>query len=196
MGLKSMKIISDRISYIEAVENPLSSDVGIVYGDNKTWLYDVGCSKDAANLIKNMDKNHIAVISHFHPDHMENLKFVAGEVYVSKNTYRYCNRGNIVTRDLYFEDGCDLHIFLLPSSHAKGSLGLEVDGEYAFLGDAIYPAYKNGESVYNPQILYEEIKVLKRLNASYFLLSHRRNFVQKKENVIACLEEIYAKLKC
>ena len=85
-----------------------------------------------------------------------------------------------------------LRIFPLQSSHAKGSLGLEVNGEYAFLGDGVYPGTKNGKACYNASVLKEEIAVLKNLEAKYFLLSHDENFVRKKEDVLKDLEDIYS----
>ena len=34
--------ISDAISYIEASDDPLCADIGIIRRDGGTWLYDVG----------------------------------------------------------------------------------------------------------------------------------------------------------
>ena len=34
--------ISERISYIEATEEPLSADIGIIRCGDTEWLYDVG----------------------------------------------------------------------------------------------------------------------------------------------------------
>ena len=34
--------INDKISYIEASDNPLSADIGIIEDNGSTWLYDVG----------------------------------------------------------------------------------------------------------------------------------------------------------
>ena len=34
--------INDRISYIEAPDDPLCVDIGIVRAENGIWLYDVG----------------------------------------------------------------------------------------------------------------------------------------------------------
>ena len=38
----SLITINDAISYIEASDDPLSADVGIVKTDGGVWLYDVG----------------------------------------------------------------------------------------------------------------------------------------------------------
>lgn len=34
--------INDRLSYIEASDDPLCADIGIVRTENCVWLYDVG----------------------------------------------------------------------------------------------------------------------------------------------------------
>ena len=141
------------------------------------------------------DRPCSVILSHFHPDHIGNLSYFPDgtEVYVGENTRKYTKKGLTVTEDLYLEDGCRLHIFPLPSTHAKGSLGLEVDDEYAFLGDGVYAAQKGERVVYNAQLLREELKVLKSLKAHTFLISHGDPFCQGREETIRQLEEIYSR---
>ena len=185
--------ICDRISYIKASEEPLSADVGIIEGDKCVWLFDVGCSDDAAEEINGIEKPKKAVISHFHPDHMGNLERVGiAEVYLGANTFKYTKCGTVVDKDFFIDDGVKIHIFPLPSSHAKGSVGMEI-GEYAFLGDGTYATMKQGKVCYNASVLKEEITVLKSLSAKYFLLSHDEKFIRNREEVITELEEIYSK---
>ena len=185
--------INDRLSYIGASENPLSADVGIFFGDEAVWLFDLGSSGEAAKLINGIDRPKKAVISHFHPDHMGNLEHAkTDEIYLGANTFKYAKRGTVVDRDIFIEDGEKIHIFPLPSSHAKGSLGLEI-GEYAFLGDGTYATMKQGKVCYNASVLKDEITVLKNLSAKFFLISHDEKFIREKEEIIAKLEEIYSK---
>ena len=179
-------VIDDRISYIEATEDPLSADIGMIRGDGVTWLYDVGSDE---RRIASLQGEYNVVLSHFHQDHAGNFEKIGiRTLYVSKETYAHLRQGTIVSTDLY--EG-DLHVFPIPSSHAKGCLGLEVDGKYAFVGDALYGREKNGRYVYNAQLLKEEIEVLKKLQAPLLLVSHRKGLIRRKEEVIAELNEIY-----
>ncbi|MBR3610431.1 MAG: hypothetical protein IKL57_03050 [Oscillospiraceae bacterium] len=185
--------INEHISYIKASENPLSADIGIIEGEKFLWIFDLGADESAAEFLNGIKKRKNAVISHFHPDHMGNLEHVKlNEVYLGANTFKYAKLGNVVDEDIFIDDGIKLHIFPLPSSHAKGSLGLET-GDYAFLGDATYATMKQGRVCYNSSVLKEEIAVLENLSAKYFLISHDERFIRSKEEVIAELKEIYKK---
>lgn len=179
--------INDKISYIKASENPLSADIGIIRDNGTTWLFDVG---DGENKVPLLQEGYHVVLSHFHQDHTGNIgKLPITQLFVSKETGKHIPGGTIVSESL--EIG-DLHIFPLPSSHAKGCLGLEVDHEYAFVGDALYCRRKNGYYGYNAQLLKEEIAVLKSLQAPFLLVSHHEGLIRKKEEVLEELEEIYA----
>ncbi len=183
-----IKQITNKISYIEASENPLSADIGIIKSENGIWLYDVGNNENSIMPLK--DKYNI-VLSHFHLDHVGNLdKLDIENLYVSRFTFDHIGRGIIVEKDIYIDD---LHIFPLPTSHAKGSLGLEVNEEYAFIGDAMYSKTNAEYYIYNAQLLKQEIEVLKKLKAKYLLVSHRRGIVMDKDEAIRNLEEIYSK---
>lgn len=178
--------INEKISYIEASENPLSADIGIIRVNGDTWLYDVG---NGEKKVAELKDNYHVVLSHFHQDHVGNMeRILVKELFVSKETYKHVHRGTIVGDSLYRGT---LHIFPLPSSHAKGCLGLEIDNRYAFVGDALYSKAKDGFRVYNAQLLKDEIKVLKSLRAPYLLVSHFKGLIRKRDDVVAELEEIY-----
>ena len=185
--------VTDRISYIKATEKPLSADVGIIEGDESVWIFDVGADESVPISLNKISKPKNAVISHFHPDHMRNLEHVdLNEIYLGANTFKYAKRGTVVDKDVFIDDGITIHIFPLPSSHAKGSLGMEI-GDYAFLGDATYSTMKQGKVCYNASVLKEEIAVLENLSAKFFLISHDEKFIRPKEKIIEELEEIYKK---
>ncbi|MBR6476953.1 MAG: hypothetical protein IKS85_00760 [Lachnospiraceae bacterium] len=184
-------VINDKISYIECSEEPLSADVGIIRDGKEIWLFDVGNDQRS---IEGLSGQYHVVLSHFHQDHVGNLdKIGIKKLYVSKETQKHVNfPGEIVEKDIYVGN---LHVFPLRSSHAKGSLGLEVNETYAFVGDALYCKAKNGKRCYNAQLLREEIDKLKELKANYLLASHHPGLIRKKDEVIAELEKIFARRK-
>lgn len=183
------------ISYIQATDRPLSSDVGIIREGKTTWLYDVG-NQEAAGVLAKIasiceEPDCRIVLSHFHQDHigsLEKLSVNKNTLYVSRETSRHVPDAIIVDGELYFDH---FHIFPLPSSHAKGCLGFEVDETYAFVGDALYCKRKGNRATYNAQLLKEEIAVLKKLQAPYLLVSHWEGMVRKREDVLKELETIY-----
>ena len=182
-----MIAISDRISCIEATDDPLSADIGIVRDGGKIWLYDVGNDERAVSGLRD---SYRIVLSHFHADHTGNLERLRAEaLYVSKETSAHVHAGTVVQSDLTVGG---LHIFPLPSSHAKGCLGLETDEGFAFVGDGLYSRVKDGFYVYNATLLKDEIEVLRSLRAEYLLVSHFRGLVRKKADVLKELSEIYA----
>ncbi len=183
----NIKQISNDIKYIEASDNPLSADIGIVQNKNGIWLYDVG--NDRNSIIPLTGKYNV-VLSHFHLDHVGNLEQLNIEnLYVSPFTFDHVGKGIVVRDDIYVDN---LHIFPLPSSHTKGSLGLEIDETYAFIGDAIYSKSNAEYYIYNAQLLKEEIEVLKKLKAKYLLISHLKGMIMNKDKVVQNLEDIYS----
>ncbi len=178
--------INEKISYIPSHEEPLSAEIGIIRENDATWLYDVGSGK---NGIMAVNERYNVVLSHFHQDHTANIdRIQTKELFVSKETFTHIHKGTVVYDDLTIGN---LHVFHLPSSHAKGCLGLEVDNTYAFIGDATYCKVQNGCYVYNAQLLKEEIETLENLKATFLLVSHFAGFVRRKEDVVAELKAIY-----
>ena len=164
---------------------------------------------DAANLAKRDNGVRLAknvVISHFHRDHLLNVQRMCGgeisldidALYVGAYTSKTFGEiegvaKNVVMEQLAFDDGVRIQILPMPNSHAKGSLAIIVD-DYVFLGDATYPMVGHGSpDVYNVQILDQQIKILKSLNASRFCLSHKRGLVRDKTSVLMFLESVYAR---
>lgn len=186
--------IDENLFYLQASNNPLSADVVIFESKKNVWVFDVGANDTISRFLKDYQKPVNVVLSHFHPDHIRNLHQVnTTRILQGKNTFRYTKIGEIVEKDLYWEeDGILFHVFPIPSSHAKGSLALEINETYCFLQDATYPAVKNGKAAYNTGVLLDEIRVLERIKAEYFAISHQDPFLKRKEEVIIILQEIYA----
>lgn len=206
--------IEKGISYITPLESPLSSNVVIIEGSDDIWLYDVGNHPDVIDILTEIncaDKNINIVLSHFHPDHIGNLDRICElwqngmtndkncpqrddriKIYQGKYTYKHTDKGEIVSDDMYIDAGKHkLHIFQVPSCHSKGSLAMEVDEQYCFLGDALYPATKGAVREYNKSLLKEEINTLTKIKAPYFMLSHKEPFARPKNVVMAWIEKIY-----
>ena len=204
--------LDDNISYIEPTVNPLSANVVIINGKDAVWLYDVGSHPDIPDMLECYirtqccDNDSISalqckkvnvVLSHFHHDHIGNIEHIyerheCCNIYQGRMTYKHTNVGSIIEDDVYVEDGeISLHIFPLPSSHAKGSMALEVNNEYCFLGDGIYAMQKGSQRLYNAGILKEEIDVLRKIRVEKFMCSHRTPFENSRSGVIRWLESIY-----
>lgn len=182
-----IKQISDRITYIPMRENPLSSDVIFYEGKGFLWLFDTGCGeeilKETKEFLKNNDKRVKVVISHFHEDHITNIKYLDfDEAFMSKQSYKYIGDGTLVEESIIFDDE-DVRIYRIPSSHAKGSLCMCADG-YCFVGDAIYSTMKDGKIFFNPQLLQQEIRFLEDIPETKLLVSHYDGLVREKDEVI------------
>ena len=184
-----MKKITEDIFYIPATSHPLSADVGIIRRKDELWIFDVGSSEEAAAIVNGLPCRKNIVLSHFHPDHMGNIASIEYDaLYAGAYTCRRLDKATAVCEHRYFESG--IHLFPLPSSHAKGCVGLEY-GAYAFLGDGTYSGVKGGRTVYNAGLLQALITTLGTLSAEWFLQSHREPFLCSKAEVLASLQEIY-----
>ena len=188
--MTELRKLTENIAWLPATEDPLSADVGIVQSGDRLWIYDVGASREAAETINALPGRKTVVLSHFHADHAGNIGRAAwDELYAGPFTCKRLGVGTEVREDMIFEG---VRLFPLPSSHAKGCVGLAV-GEYAFVGDGIYSAAIDGKPAYNAGLLQSLIKTLKNLEARWLLLSHGEPFARDREEVMAELEEIYAR---
>lgn len=197
-------------------QGPLSADVYAIRGESAWWIFDVGACDEAVDFVNDLPcetddpervllKKNI-VISHFHRDHAFNLPRIHFDnLYVGRETFRHCDeticaRGCVkaVESPLVFEDGLQIRIEPIPSSHAKGSLMLAVGdessrSEVAFLGDSTYPTVgHNKPDSYNVQLLFQQIQFLRNCPTQQFYMSHRRFAPREKSSVLQVLESYYA----
>lgn len=211
---------------------PLSADVYAIRGESAWWIFDVGACDEAAAFIDSLPcetdgresvllKKNI-VISHFHRDHFFNLsRILFDNLYVGRETFRHCDETiqtlascvnqqspckcvTVVDSPLDFEDGLQIRIEPIPSSHAKGSLMLVLgdDSSYdensrgeqvAFLGDSTYPTVgHNKPDSYNVQLLFQQIQFLRNCPAQQYYMSHRRFAPREKSSILQVLESYYA----
>lgn len=185
--------------HIAACDEPLSSDVFIIKGQKATWIFDAGNGEPYASKLNKTEGERNLILSHFHSDHTENVKTVSfSKIYAGKYTIQhieeYAENAVIVNEDLFIKDGdLNLHIFPMPASHSKGSVAMEINDEYIFMGDAAYACRKDGKLVYNASKLREQIDTLKALKGNKCVLSHERKLVYRKQTVILNLERILKK---
>lgn len=200
--------ITEYLSYIPASENPLSADVILIEGEEYLYVYDVGNNEQVAEYLNTIPQKKKIVLSHFHPDHVGNIGRVffeavyagtAMEKYYSSYVKDYKEKANEtyvkVTQPVEIADGVELCIYPVPSSHAKGSLLLQVNGEYILLGDALYPQIKAEKQRYNVQLLKEEMELLENLSGDKLFLSHETRPVKSKKSMIKYLSMVYEKRK-
>ena len=81
-----MKKLSEKISYLESSDNPLSAEVVMIKRKKITIFYDCGASDEAYKFITNCKDNKIVILSHFHADHAKNAFRLNVPIYCSKYT--------------------------------------------------------------------------------------------------------------
>ncbi len=190
LGLKS---ISPQLGYWPASAEPLCADIFVYRGLKGLWLFDIGYGDKALERVRALLEPCRVVISHFHQDHMGNLPQTAwDELYAGQYTLRHIKRaGQAVTS--YIEPEPGVRLFPIPSCHAKGCIGMEIDRTYALLGDATYCTSRppQGRPAYNATLLLDTIRTLEGLKAPWFLLSHGEPLVRPREEILGELREIY-----
>ena len=117
------------------------------------------------------------------------LATALGEKLDEKKAPRYVT----VFEPVKIQDGISIEIYHVPNSHAKGSLLMQVNEEYIFMGDSLYSRAEGDNYVYNAQLLKEEIELLKQLPGTKIFSSHEARPIKAKTGVIRFLEQIYAK---
>lgn len=199
--------INEYLSYIPASKNPLSADVVLIEGEEYLYLFDVGNNVEVAAYLDALPKKKKVILSHFHADHTGSIgRFSFETVYAGSimgKYYQYFVPGyekekepekyQTVTETVKICDGVELEIHPMSSSHAKGSVLVQINEEYILLGDGLYSRKKDGKAVYNVQLLKEQIKLLQELPGDKLFLSHEKRPVKAKKSMIKFLEKIYEK---
>ena len=182
--------MDDCITRIPARDNPLSADVFIIKGNEYTYIVDVGSNTEALDAINAIPKKKI-IITHFHADHAENLirikQIDSKDLFVGDYTAKYYGVATVINEPLHIDDGVNLDILKLPSSHAKGCLTVIVNKNQILLGDGCYCNIKG----YNVSLLNDAIKVLSEAEYNVAIKSHDSK-IYTKEELISELKSIYA----
>ncbi len=165
-----MERFSERIFHLPASGEPLSSDVFVIRGDSRCYVFDVGACDEAYRLIRAIEMPVTVILSHFHRDHTGNMARLDGDMDVlgGARTVKNLGRGTLVDRPVTIRDGVLLKVQPCISPHAPGCLIATVDETYTLLGDLPYaqPGGGQGEAV-------GMLRELKRLPSRYLIPSHR-----------------------
>ena len=178
-----MEQIAERIFRIPPQQEPLSSDVFIMEGDERFYVFDAGSSDAAFEAVQGLKKPVTFILSHFHRDHTANLSRLEGAVLGGARTCKYLGRGTRVDAPLTIRDGVFLLVQPCVSPHAPGCLILTVDDTYTLLGDLTYaqPGAGAGERV-------GMLRTLRAVKTQWFVESHGERFAPVERN--AFLKEI------
>ena len=164
----TLERIAPRILRVPPVKEPLSSDVFIIEGDARYYVYDVGASDAACTAIAALDKPVTVILSHFHRDHTANMaRLSPDEILVGARTRRQLGLGALVDAPLRIRDGVELLIQPCVSPHAPGCLIVTVDGLHTLIGDLHYAQPGKG-----PGETKGMRNQLKTLQTEYFIVSH------------------------
>ena len=164
----TLERIAPRILRVPPVDEPLSSDAFIIEGDAQYYVYDVGASDAAYEVVSALDKPVTVILSHFHRDHTANMvRITPAETLVGARTRRQLGLGTLVEAPVTIRDGVELLVQPCVSPHAPGCLIVTVNGAYTLIGDLHYAQSGKGQG---------EVKgmrnALSALRTQSFVVSH------------------------
>lgn len=184
-----MNVITGRIKYLPATDDPLSADVYFIEGDKRCYIYDVGNCDTSLQLINQTDKEKVIILSHYHRDHTGNVERICYDnLYVGRKTYEIVGKGTVVEDMLTINDGVKIEIISCVSPHTEGSLIVNVDNQYTLIADLYFT-----RPPFNRERAMGMMEILKKIDTKYFVVSHQENEkVILKEKLIAELLEFFA----
>lgn len=134
-----MNVITKKIKYLSATNNPLSADVYFIEGDKYCYIYDVGNNNNSLHHINQINKEKTIILSHHHKDHIGNIEHINyRNLYVGKKTYETVGKGRIVEDVFTVNDGAKIEIIHCTSPHTEGSLIINIDNEYTLIADLYF----------------------------------------------------------
>ena len=171
----NMNMISERIRYLPATNDPLSADVFCIEGDKYYYVYDVGNDDRSLRYINQIGKEKVVVLSHHHKDHTGNIVDLHyRDLYVGKKTYETIGTGVIVEDKLTINDGVRIDVIHCVSPHTDGSLIVTIDNEYTLIADLYFT-----RPPFDKEKAMKMIDSLRSIDTKYFVISH-----QEEEKVI------------
>ena len=201
-----MKIIkiNNHIHLIGQDNSIVSSSIGIISGEDYSLMIDTGASSAQLKTLESgIERKELpgniryAIITHFHPDHLLNLKCLPLlKVVASKNTSRYIHVDQIIDKatDLDLQD-IKVTVFPLPSVHAKGSIGVYLPKEQiTFIGDALCMKEKDRKPYTNKDITINMINTLRSYPTKKYILGHEPSSLTQ-DQINDYLNSIYKQCK-
>lgn len=185
---KMMNVITQKLRYIPASEDPLSADVYFIEGDHCCYIYDVGNNAHSLHQINQTAKEKSVILSHYHKDHTGNIAQIhCRDLYVGKKTYEMIGKGMIVEDILTICDGIKIEIMHCPSVHTDGSLIANIDHMHTLIGDLYFTRHP-----FDKEKAMKMIEFLTGIDTKYFVISHREDDkVVLKETLIAELQDYF-----
>lgn len=185
-----MNLITERIKYLPATDNPLSADVYFIEGDKRCYIYDVGNDDNSLRCIHQADREKVVILSHYHKDHTGNIERINVQtLYVGRKTFETIGRGIIVEDAFTINDGVKIEVIPCPSPHTEGSLLVNVDNEYTLIADLYFtrPPFDISKAM-------AMIEMLRNIDTKYFVVSHQEDEkIILKETLIAELFDYFTR---
>lgn len=182
-----MNVITERITYLPATDEPLSAEVYLIKGDQRCYVYDVGNNNGSLRYINQIEKEKTVILSHYHKDHIGNIEDINyAQLYIGRKTYETIGRGEIVDEVCTINDGVKIEILQCISPHTEGSLIVNVDNEYTLIADLYFtkPPFEKEKAM-------QMIAFLEKLDTKYFVVSHQKDKVIEKEKMLKELAEYF-----
>ena len=186
-----MNMISERIRYLPATNDPLSADVFCIEGDKYYYVYDVGNDDRSLRYINQIGKEKVVVLSHHHKDHTGNIVDLHyRDLYVGKKTYETIGTGVIVEDKLTINDGVRIDVIHCVSPHTDGSLIVTIDNEYTLIADLYFTC-----PPFDKEKARKMIDSLRSIDTKCFVISHQEDEkVIPKDKLIAELTAYFCEL--
>ena len=183
-----MKTIGNYIKCIPASDEPLSADVYLIEGEQYCYIFDVGNCRESLQIIREVQKEKIIILSHHHKDHTGNIdQLDYKKLYVGDVTAETIGTGIVVREPVFIRDGIDFEIIPCVSPHTGGSLIVNVNYEYTLIADLFF-----SRPPIDTKAARNMIQTLETVDTGFFVVSHRgEGSIYEKQNLISQLYDYF-----
>lgn len=183
-----MKTIGKYIKCIPASDEPLSADVYLIEGEQYCYIFDVGNCRESLQVIREVQKEMIIILSHYHKDHTGNIdQLDYKKLYVGDVTAETIGTGIVVREPVFIRDGIDFEIIPCISPHTGGSLIVNVNYEYTLIADLFF-----SRPPIDTKAAWNMIQTLKAVDTRFFVVSHSgEGSIYEKQDLIGQLYDFF-----